>query len=126
MHQSTRPHPGPTVLTAYSALGGDTAEQTQANRRRLLDEPWTAWAVRVMQDLSTPHPDLIDKVRRIDLMRYGHAMSIPVPGVRTSAALRALASSSGRVRFAHSDLSSYSVFEEAFFHGVNAARSIRA
>jgi hypothetical protein len=44
-------------------------------------------------------------VRQIDLMRYGHAMSIPVPGVRSSASLNALAGIKGRVMFAHSDLS---------------------
>ena len=38
MHQSTRPHPGPTVLTAYWALGGDSVAQLQAQRRRLLDD----------------------------------------------------------------------------------------
>jgi hypothetical protein len=59
-------------------------------------------------------------------MRYGHAMSIPVPGVRSSAALHALAEPRGRVSFAHSDLSGYSVFEEALFHGVRAARAIRS
>ena len=57
----------------------------------------------------------------VDLMRYGHAMSIPVPGVRGNAALRALRETTGRVRFAHSDLSGYSVFEEAMFHGTAAA-----
>src|SRR5438874_567025 len=75
---------------------------------------------------SRPHPDLRDKLRRVDLMRYGHAMSIPVPGVRSSAALRALAAPQGRIAFAHSDLSAYSVFEEAFFHGVSAARTLAA
>jgi len=48
-----------------------------------------------------------------------------VPGVRTSAALRALAATSGRIGFAHSDLSGYSIFEEAFCHGVQAAKRLR-
>jgi predicted NAD/FAD-dependent oxidoreductase len=122
MHQSTRPYAGPTVLTAYWALGGDTPAQLQAQRQRLLDQPWSVWAEQVIQDLSRAHADLAAKVKRIDLMRYGHAMSIPLPGVRSSAALRALAEQPGRVGFAHSDLSAYSVFEEALFHGVRAAR----
>jgi len=62
-------------------------------------------------------------VRRVDLMRYGHAMSIPRPGVRSSAALKALAAPQRRVHFAHADLSAYSVFEEAFFHGMRAGRA---
>jgi predicted nucleic acid-binding protein len=119
MHQSTRPHPGPTVLTAYRAWGADPQ-----HRAALLRDSWALRAAQVVQDLSAPHPDLVGKLKQVDLMRYGHAMSIPLPGVRSSAALRALALARGRVLFAHSDLSGYSVFEEAFFHGVRAARAI--
>jgi monoamine oxidase len=126
MHQSTRPHPGSTVLTAYWALGGDSDTQLRAQRARLLADPWEAWARAVVADLARAHPDLAAKLRRIDLMRYGHAMSIPVPGVRGSAALAALPHSGGRVGFAHSDLSGHSVFEEAFFHGNDAARRVIA
>jgi len=125
MHQSTRPYPGPTVLTSYWALGGDDAAQLRANRTRLLAEPWQAWAGRIVDDLARAHPDLPDKLERIDLMRYGHAMSVPVPGLRSSAALSALALPQRRVHFAHADLSSYSVFEEALYHGTRAASQAR-
>lgn len=124
MHQSTRPHPGPTVLTSYWALGGDSAEQLKAQRARLLNDPWSVWASAVLKDLARAHPDLPAKVKRIDLMRYGHAMSIPVPGVRGSAALKALSETKGRVRFAHSDLAGYSVFEEAYFHGRRVGQAL--
>ncbi len=124
MHQSLRAHPGPTVLTSYWALGGNSAQELQAARSQLLNKPWQHWAQRVVQDLSAPHPDIRTKLRRIELMRYGHAMSIPTPGVRGSAALKALTQPAGRLHFAHSDLSGYSVFEEAFFHGTAAAKRI--
>ena len=124
MHQSTRPHAGPTVLSVYWALGGDTADAEQARRRELLDMPWTAWAERSIAELAIAHPDLRPKVRRADLMRYGHAMSIPVPGLRGSAALQALQRPAGRLAFAHADLSGYSVFEEAFFHGHRTGRRL--
>ena len=68
-----------------------------------------------------PHPDLSAKVSRIDVMRYGHAMSTPVPGTRANAALQALQQPAGRLQFAHSDLSDYSVFEEAFTQGHRCA-----
>jgi predicted NAD/FAD-dependent oxidoreductase len=126
MHQATRPYPGPTVLTSYWALGGDNEAQLLAQRKRLLDQPWQAWSQAVVQTLVDAHPDLPHKLARIDLMRYGHAMSIPLRGVRGSSALAALASGRGRVHFAHADLSGYSVFEEAFFHGNEAARRIAA
>ncbi|MEP7302427.1 MAG: FAD-dependent oxidoreductase [Caldimonas sp.] len=126
MHQSTRPYAGPTVLTAYWALGGNSAAELAANRARLLNDDWRLWAGRIVADLALMHPDLPAKLRRVDLMRYGHAMSIPVPGVRNSEALRALAAPQRRVQFAHADLSAYSVFEEAFFHGTRAGRTAAA
>ena len=126
MHQSTRSIPGPTVLTAYWALGGNTPEQLAQQRARLLNEPWSAWSQAIVGELTRAHSDLPAKVRRVDLMRYGHAMSIPVPGLRSSAALRALVAPQRRVHFAHTDLSAYSVFEEAMYQGVRAATQLRA
>ena len=126
MHQSTRPFAGPTVLTAYWALGGNNAAELAEQRARLLNEDWRLWAGRIVADLTTMHPDLPAKLRRVDLMRYGHAMSIPVPGLRSSPALQALAAPQKRLQFAHADLSSYSVFEEAFFHGTRAGRTAAA
>jgi monoamine oxidase len=113
MHQRFRPHAGPTVLTSYWAL-------PQAQRAALLNEPWQAWAQRVVIELAQTHPDAPHKLREVRLMRYGHA--IPVPGVRSSAALAALRAQRGRVRFAHADLAGYSVFEEAYTLGCLAAQ----
>jgi hypothetical protein len=124
MHQSTRPFPGPTVLTAYAALGGNSPAELGANRQRLLGDDWRPWAERFVAELARVHPDLPTKVRRVDLMRYGHAMSVPAPGVRSSAALVALAEQQRRMHFAHADLSAYSVFEEALFHGMRAGRAV--
>ena len=95
-----------------------------------MNEPWSVWAEAVIGDLTRAHPDLRSKVRQVDLMRYGHAMAVPSPGVRSSAALLALAAPSAavsigaRVHFAHADLSGYSVFEEALGQGVDAARRV--
>ena len=114
-HQSLARVPGATVLTHYRAFG------IQPSRRKhLYDQLWAHWRDTVLSELAVAHPDLPEKATRIDIMRYGHAMSVPVPGVRTSAALAALQrplASHPRLRFAHSDLSGYSVFEEAFTHG---------
>ena len=118
-HQSLQAAPGPTVLTAYWALA-------ERDRARLLgDDAASFWARAVVDDLAVAHPDLPGKVRRIDLTRYGHAMSIPVPGLRSNPAVQALASQQGRLCFAHADLSGYSVFEEAFAHGTRAGAALR-
>ncbi len=122
MHQSLRPHEGQTVLTVYQALPAD-------QRAALLDpaRPWTHWARHALTDLLALQPDLPDKLRRVDLMRYGHAMRIPVPGTRADAARQVLAQCAlpGRVQLAHADLAGYSVFEEAYTAGWNAAGASR-
>lgn len=115
-HQSLQTVPGQTVLTYYRAFGLDPAQ-----RHSLYDQPWSHWRDAVLAELSVPHPDLPDKATRLEVMRYGHAMSVPVPGIRSSAALLALQKPLPapwqRLQFAHSDLAGYSVFEEAFGQG---------
>ncbi len=121
MHQSLQRVPGATVLTHYHALLA-TEPDPIAARRALLEKPWSHWRDFVLADLAVPHPDLRAKTTRIEMMRWGHAMSIPVPGVRSSPALAALQRPlpGGRLHCAHSDLSGYSIFEEAFTHGHRA------
>ncbi len=125
-HQDLSQPTGPRLLTHYWALGGQSAEQTLAMRRALLADDWRTWAARVAADLARVHPEWPALIERMDLMRWGHAMAIPVPGLRSHAALAALWRPQGRLHFAHSDLSAYSVFEEAFSHGLRAAQSVAA
>jgi predicted NAD/FAD-dependent oxidoreductase len=117
MHQSLRPHAGPTVLTAYHAL-------PSTDRAALLADDWRPWAQRVIADLLPLHPDLPQQVRRVDLMRYGHAMRVPLPGTRSSPAHQALTQLAGRVTLAHADLAGYSVFEEAYTLGWQAGQGV--
>jgi monoamine oxidase len=116
MHQSTRSYAGATVLTYYTALG----EAPRAGRQVLLERSWAQWCEAILADLDTAHPDLRRKLRQVQIMRYGHAMAIPAPGVRGSPWLAALRQPRGRVACAHADLSAYSVFEEAFHWGMRA------
>ena len=114
MHQSLRPHAGATVLTAYHALA-------PADRSALLAADPAPWRDRVLQDLAQVHPDIHRRAQRVDLMRWGHAMAVPRPGVQRHPALLALRRQRGRVRFAHADLAGCSVFEEAFTAGCEVA-----
>lgn len=113
-HQSLDARPQLPLLTAYFALPA-------TQRADLLRRPWQHWAQVVTDELGRTHPDLPAKVERIDLCRFGHAMSIPRPGLRGSPALAALNEARGHVVFAHADLGGYSVFEEAYTAGVEAA-----
>lgn len=114
MHQSLRPVPGATVLTAYHAL-------PREERALLLGEDTAPWVARVLDELRPAHPDIDRRVQAVDLMRWGHAMAVPTPGLQRHPALQALRAARGRVRYAHADLGGYSVFEEAFTAGCEAA-----
>jgi hypothetical protein len=102
------------VLTHYRALG-NLAGGAAKGREQLLQRPWTQWRDEILRELTVAHPDLPRKTTRIDITRYGHAMAIPVPDAQGRAGQ--VPPTYGRIRFAHSDWASYSVFEEAFTLG---------
>jgi len=123
-HQSLRSHPGPTVLTYYRCYPGP---DSAATRRALLEASWATLRDGVLRDLARPHPELAREVRRLDVMRYGHAMVRPEVGFVCGAARAAAAAAlSGPVHLAHGDLSGFSLFEEAFDWGTRAAARICA
>lgn len=123
---------GPNVLSYYQALG-----DVPDGRRLLAEQPWTHWRDAILQTLAVPHPDLAQRATRVEITRYGHAMSIPVPGLQAFLSKIGLQRPSNkryqlsngervavpptpgtaRLAFAHGDWSGYSVFEEAFTRG---------
>ena len=92
-----------------------------AMRAMLLEKDWGWWREAILNDLARAHPDIRDCVSRIDVMRMGHAMARPAPGFLGSEARRRFASGPGPVYYANSDLSGFSIFEEAQYRGVTAA-----
>ena len=116
-HQSLARVVGPRLLTAYWAF-------PDSDRRRLLEMPWQDATQMILDDLRVVHPDLPERLQQVDIVRHGHAMSIPTPGLRSSAALAAVPECAARLSFAHADLSAYSVFEEAFTRGDAAGRRV--
>jgi hypothetical protein len=117
-HQSLRTAAGPTVATYFLPFAG---EDPAAARRALADTPWSAWRDRILRDLGRPHPSLGRSVRRLDVAPYGHAMVRPAVGFVCGAARRAAVEAlRGPVHLAHSDLSGFSLFEEAYHWGGRA------
>ena len=120
-HQSLDPRPGAGVLTWYHALG-----DLPDGRAQLQAQPWTHWRDQMLTALAAPHPDLAARTQRMQVVRHGHAMAVPVPQTlaapwTTQGTLRA-----DRLHFAHADWSGYSVFEEAFTRGHLAGRACAA
>jgi len=123
-HQSLRTHDGPTVLTYYRSFSGADPDGA---RRALLQAAWASLRDQVLRDLARPHADLARAVRRLDVMRYGHAMVRPEVGFVCGADLAEAAGAlTGPVHLAHADLSGFSLFEEAFEWGTRAAAAVAA
>jgi hypothetical protein len=120
-HQSVRSHIERTVWTFYWALAEDPP---LVGRKLLLEKDWNYWKEAILRDLERVHPDIRQGVSRIDVMRFGHAMARPVPGAIFSAQRRKLATLEGHLLFANSDLSGFSIFEEAQYRGVRAAEKV--
>jgi len=118
MHQTVQSHVERTVWTFYWALAEGTPAE---NRKMLLEKDWAYWKEAILHDLERVHPDIRQCVSRIDMMRFGHAMARPKPGAIFSDERRHLAKLEGHVLFANSDLSGFSIFEEAQYRGVRAA-----
>jgi glycine/D-amino acid oxidase-like deaminating enzyme len=117
-HQSLGTRTERTVWTFYWALAQGSPAQ---NRALLLAKDWNYWKDAILHDLERAHPDIRACVSRLDIFRIGHAMARPVPGFLGSEERKRLAANSGRLLYASSDLSGFSIFEEAQYRGVKAA-----
>lgn len=117
-HMSLRSHIERTVWTFYWSLAEGSPAQM---RQRLLDHDWGWWREAILTDLSRAHSDIRNCVARIDIMRIGHAMARPAPGFLNSAARKRFADGPGPIYYANSDLSGFSIFEEAQYRGLTAA-----
>jgi hypothetical protein len=120
MHQTLRTHVDKTVWTFYWALAEGSPAQ---NRWLLLSTDWKYWKEAILHDLERVHPDIRQCLSRIDIMRMGHAMARPKVGAIFSPERRKLAKLQGNILFANSDLSGFSIFEEAQYRGITAAET---
>ena len=67
-------------------------------RQMLLDKDWDYWRDAILNDLARAHPDIRERVSRIDIMRIGHAMARPVPGFLGSESAGTIRGGTRRIR----------------------------
>ncbi len=120
-HQNLRMTTGRSVLTYYLPFA---VPNPAVARAWMLEQGWRDWVSLVLADLGQAHPGIESLVTHVDVMLWGHAMIRPVPGFVWGDARRRAAAPHGAVRFAHSDMSGLSLFEEAQYHGVRAAEEV--
>ncbi|MCA9174099.1 MAG: FAD-dependent oxidoreductase [Planctomycetales bacterium] len=119
-HQSDVEY-GPTVLTYYYPLAGDSPREV---RDRLLGTGQPEWAEIAVSDLQRAHVDFRQQVERVDVMRWGHAMVRARTGFLFGGDRERAAQPYRDIYFAHSDLSGLPLFEEAFYRGNGAADAV--
>ncbi len=110
---------GPTILTYYYPMCHEENART-----KLFDYRWRDLADVCLTDLSRAHPDIYELTTRIDIMRWGHAMISPRPNFIWSGVREKAIKPYRNIHFAHTDLSGIALFEEAFYHGLRAAKEV--
>ncbi|MBK9261623.1 MAG: FAD-dependent oxidoreductase [Polyangiaceae bacterium] len=110
-----------TVLTYYRAYGGP---DVAGARTSLLRAPWTQLADEVLRDLHPAHPDLRERIERMDVCVWGHAMPRPRPGFLTDRPFEPTSLLDDRVAWAHADQPGMALFEESQASGVRAAEAL--
>jgi len=122
-HQAWNSHQSGTIFTYYYPL---SEYHPSVGRRLLSGRNWHDWKEAILTDLSRPHPDLRGLTSNLDIFRWGHAMIRPTPGFLWGGERQTLVETKGRIHPAHSDLSGFSLFEEAQYRGIVAAMKILA
>ena len=122
-HQAIRvAKPEQTIFTAYRALNHAPSDQV---RRQLLHAADEDLLVLAAEDLLAVYGKAFWRaVVHVDIAVRAHAMAVPAVGYLSNPLLLQLRGHHSRLQFAHSDLSSYSVFEEAVHWGVQAAQRL--
>ena len=118
-HQDVSVRRKKTVLTYYYPL---TSGEPAAERQRALQRTRQEWVELIVHDLSRMHPAMERSIEAVDVWLWGHAMIRPIPGLIWGAARQEAMKPIGKIFFAHSDMSGLSIFEEAQYRGIMAAR----
>lgn len=110
------------VISVYLALD---REDEQTERRKLFQMTDDEMCSLVLSELKSMHPLIEEHIQSISFQRWGHGMVTPYPGALSKyQEYLQLKSSAKRVHLAHTDYSSYSVFEEGFDLGLQAANKL--
>ena len=121
-HQKIERYPSSkTVLTYYWPLSD---KEPQVARQEALGRSYKEWADLAVNDLNRAHPGIEDKIHHLDVWIWGHGMIRPLPGFIWGEDRKKAARPLGSIYFANSDMSGISIFEEAQYQGVEAAKRL--
>jgi NAD(P)-binding Rossmann-like domain len=121
-HQQVTQNKQINNLTYYLPL---TQYPTKQARTNAYNKTYKEWQEIVLSDLETVHQNIRTATKHLDVMLWGHAMAKPLPLVITNNYRNILQQSiDNKIHFAHTDIAGISIFEEAFYQGIDAAKKI--
>lgn len=120
-HQNIERYSSKTVLTYYWPLTHGDPSQVRLEAEKRTDREW---ANLVIRDLEQMHPGISENILSIDYWIWGHGMIRPTPGFIWGGSRKESLKPIGNLFFAHSDMSGLSIFEEAQYRGVSAAKEV--
>lgn len=121
-HQLVQQDKAQRNLTYYLPL---TEEEPAAARKTAQAKTHAQWVKKILDELRMVHPNIDEAVKEVNILLWGHAMTQPLPGMIHGGLRQQLAiSPDPRIHFAHTDLAGISIFEEAFYQGIGAAKRV--
>jgi len=110
------------VLTYYLPLCN---KEPRLSRLEAYTRTYEQWLDIVIPELEQMHPEITPHIEAIEFWLWGHGMISPAVNYIWGQTRRnAQAPVDDKIFFAHTDLSGISIFEEAFHHGINAAKQV--
>ena len=121
LQQSVKRFNDKAQITYYQPVHHLTSNES----RRFLLERNPAWFwTEIIENLSVAHPEIASEIEEVDVFIHGHGMIGPKVGFLSDEVRNNLKQSTNGLSFVHTDVSGISIFEEAFFRGVEAAKKI--
>ncbi|MFC5408582.1 FAD-dependent oxidoreductase [Larkinella bovis] len=112
----------PKVITLYWPLVQDPPDLA---RRKAYQTSYDEWLAQILAELEPVHPGIAAYISDVSCWVWGHGMIAPTPGfIGSESRRKAALPFHNKLFFAHSDLSGISIFEEAFYQGIRAAKEI--
>lgn len=120
-HQSFDQNKTKTVITYYYNFSEKSAKE---ERMSIYEKDDNYWKSFIVNDLKGAHPNIEQIIEEIEVNVLGHGMISPIKKFRDSPSRKVLDKGFDKLYFAHSDMSGISIFEQAFYRGILAAKQL--
>jgi phytoene dehydrogenase-like protein len=120
-HQDLKLNRKETVITYYLPLDEKSPKE---ERTAAYQKSYEDWLDIIIPDLEKMHPGISQSIINVDVWIWGHGMVSPGIDYLWNKKRKDFVKPFHSIEFAHSDMSGISIFEEAQYRGVEAAKRI--